>query len=576
MHGPGDAWMSESGTEVVFASRNWELLARFARQEYGPSGWFDLARQAEELVTQSGFERLLCKDHLRGIKLHQHQERAVLRVLREMRGRAILADEAGLGKTIEAGAIALEYQLRCLVKQMLVLTPASLLQQWQTEFLSRFNIKLQIINKKQDWAGCQQALASLDLAKSERHRSCVLERRWDLLIVDEAHRLNNASTLNYRFVDKLQSKYIILLTATPLQNNLKELYNLITLLRPGHLATFRTFKKKFMVDMHSPRNVAELRDELSKVMVRSTRAGTVLRLPQRHVSNHRVILGAGERQLYDRLMEYARSAYMKMKPGERNLLPLILLMRRTCSSNMALAESLERMLEKRTVDAGERKRLSELRDAALSVRQTAKQRALEDCLRRSGGKLLVFTDFHRTQAMLVNALASNGVSVCCLNGTMNQQQKESAIDRFRRRCRVMVSTEVGGEGFNMHFCYQMLNFDLPWNPMRLEQRVGRLHRLGQTEDVKVINLVISESIEEYMVYLLGKKIRMFEATIGELDMILAGMNGGFAGRLARMILGARNSEELDREVEEFGGELEKARRHVELTTELNKRLLGQL
>ena len=188
-----------------------------------------------------------------------------------MRGRAILADEVGLGKTIEALVILMEYFLRGLVRRALILTPASLVSQWRGEITSKFKLPVVEARSTQHWHQGPVVLASLDTAKRPQHAEIIGQVLWDLVIVDEAHHLKNKATINYRFVDGLNKKYLLLLTATPLQNDLGELYNLVTLLRPGQLATYSEFRRTFTFDRRSPRNLPELRRLLREVMVRTSR-----------------------------------------------------------------------------------------------------------------------------------------------------------------------------------------------------------------------------------------------------------------------------------------------------------------
>ena len=211
---------------------------------------YQLRMQAEKLRLSCGFDQLLCLDTL-NVDHYEHQIEAALTALRDMRGRALLADEVGLGKTIEAGIIMKELIHRGLVRTVLVLTPASLTQQWSEEFSDKFDEAFTVVNTPAEWTKLRNEengrwITSLDRAKLKQHSEAILARDYDLLIVDEAHKLKNRSTLAWKFVNQVRKRYVLMLTATPVQNDLLELYSLITILAPGQLGTARAFRRHFL------------------------------------------------------------------------------------------------------------------------------------------------------------------------------------------------------------------------------------------------------------------------------------------------------------------------------------------
>src|SRR3982751_552140 len=222
-------------------------LAEFTRRLEEPPGslvWAELRREAERIALAPGFDRLITLD-ANTIKELPHQIEVARRVLRRpMGGRAILADEVGLGKTIEAGIIIKELLVRGLARRVLILTPASLVMQWQGELQSKFFERFATPTDPDDWHHATKAIASYDRARSPRHAKQILRHRWDLVIIDEAHKVKNHRTAAYRFLQQIDRNYLLLLTATPLQNDLRELYNLVTLLRPGQLGTWQEFKRQ--------------------------------------------------------------------------------------------------------------------------------------------------------------------------------------------------------------------------------------------------------------------------------------------------------------------------------------------
>ncbi len=207
-----------------------------------------------------GFDQLLCLEGLTGVEHFPHQIETVRKVLRHFRGRVLLADEVGLGKTIEACLLLREYLLRGLVKRVLILVPTPLVSQWQEELRSKFDLEFSIpprtgeADRPDYWAGTDRVLASLSFAKSQRRAEAVAAAPWDLVIVDEAHHCKNRATRNWQLVNALKRRHLFLLTATPVQNNLLELYNLLTLLEPGHLKTEIGFQAAVRPPRQSPRS----------------------------------------------------------------------------------------------------------------------------------------------------------------------------------------------------------------------------------------------------------------------------------------------------------------------------------
>ncbi|MBN1583649.1 MAG: ATP-dependent helicase, partial [Anaerolineae bacterium] len=190
--------------------------------------------------------------------------------------------------------------------------------------------------------------------------------------------------------------------------------------------------------------------------------------------------------------------------------------------------------------------LDELIALAAQIESSSKTRAVLQILDQVPGKLLVFTDYRRSMNSLYEAISKTGIPAVQFHGGMSALEKEKAVRAFRREARVMISTESGAEGRNLQFCHQMVNYDLPWNPMRIEQRIGRIHRLGQTHEVLIFNLAGKETIEAQILDLLARKIRMFELVVGELDLILGAMETrrSFEALLRDAWLGSQNDREL--------------------------------
>src|SRR5690554_3083314 len=306
---------------------------------------FTLRVRAEELALRQDFEELLILTRLKdrweraGLIPYDHQVATVKRVIGEMRGCAILADEVGLGKTIEAGMIIKEYILRGLVKKVLILTPASLCRQWAAELSQKFALYPVIARGPMDWKRYDLIICSLDTAKQADNRRELQAIPFDLVVVDEAHKLKNPATLNHRLVSGLKKRFFLLLTATPFQNDLKELFNLISLLRPGQLGNFRAFRRRFMKDKRETKNTAELRSLLQEVMIRNRR-GPRIQLPPRRVATLPLLPSPAEKEFYHAVTDFVRKEYRRQQQAAVNPLTLLTLQREVCSSSFAAAGTL--------------------------------------------------------------------------------------------------------------------------------------------------------------------------------------------------------------------------------------------
>ncbi len=541
------------------------LLEAIEEKAFTSWDWFQLGLWAEQLVLRPEPEQLIALDHLaerwrrEGIIPYPHQLDTARRVISELSGQAILADEVGLGKTIEAGLIIKEYQLRGLARKILILVPASLCRQWQDELYQKFEITAVINRSSRAWEHYDCVIASIDTAKRKQHREPILSTPYDLVIVDEAHKLKNARSLNYQFVSQIQKKHFLLLTATPMQNDLKELYNLISLLRPGLLGTYRSFKSRFMKDKRTPQNTAQLRSLLGQVMIRNRRSESTIKFPDRHVHSIPLSLKPQEMVLYRALTEFVRqrARFFMENMENRGILPLITLQREVCSSSFAAAMTLAKMAQAST-NPQVKQRLIELYQLAVEIQENSKAEVAVELIGRIGEKTLIFTEYIATQRYLIHKLQELGIPTVGFDGSLSRGRKEWAKFLFAREAQVMVCTESGGEGLNLQFCSHLINYDLPWNPMRLEQRIGRIHRLGQTRPVHVFNLCTRDTIEEHVLYLLQEKVDMFQAVIGDLELMLGGLvaEGAMEKRIFQLIVEAASQKELLDGFATLGKELE--------------------
>src|SRR2546428_9642331 len=572
---PDDSWAVDERSLKAFADKLKEPPAERA--------WYELRREAERIALVPGFDRLITLD-ANAIKQLLHQIDVAQRVLRDMGGRAILADEVGLGKTIEASIVYKELAVRGLARRALILTPASLVGQWQGELEEKFFERFETPTDPDDWPRVTKAIISHDRARSRRHAEEILRHRWDLVIVDEAHKVRSHGGATYQFIEKIERDFILLLTATPLQNDLRELYNLITLLRPGQLGTWQEFKAEHLVsgDHRQPRDPEALRALTHAVMIRTRRSSVALDLdlPPRRPRHPEVKLTRAEADLYERTTEFLRQLYREgfIQPAEQEetedgkrrrrptkkgilQLPVSHLRQRLCSSARALAESLQHLGEAERISPAYRAIARQLAQRAQRIKTHAKLDVLTKLLQETPDRVVVFSDHRPTIQLIEERVKQLGRTPIVYWGAHSTPERDTRIRDFHQDPRsVLIATRAGSEGRNLQFCNVLVNYDLPWNPMVVEQRIGRLHRIGQTREVHIVNLAAAGTIEAYILQLLDQKIKLFELVVGELDLILGEFGGAqqFEGRLAEEWLAAESEEDFARRVEAIGADIEKS------------------
>ncbi len=502
--------------DVLF-DEAWEIEFYKRFEDDGPWAHWDLYKLAYEVERHLAipeFEGLQAPKHLPHLKPLPHQLEVARNVVEKMNGKAILADEVGLGKTIEAGLILKEYMIRGLVKKVLILVPASLVSQWVSELNQKFFIPAIGQKKSYVWEQCDVVVSSMDTAKRAPHREIIFQQNYDIIIIDEAHKLKNSKTKNYEFVQLLKKKFCLLLTATPIQNRVDEIFNLVSLLKPGHLGSLSTFEASFNGKERSLINDDRLKELVNKVMIRNRRGDTGIDWPKRHVKAVPIEFSKEERDLYDSIQQY------KDKGNIGSKFSLITLQREACSSREAVYYTLKNMLNRNENNTSIETLVQELVKKIEVVKTNAKAEKVVELVKEINGKVIVFTEYRATQLYLQWFLQQNGISSVPFRGGFKRGKKDWMKELFKNKAQVLIATEAGGEGINLQFCQHIINYDLPWNPMRLEQRIGRIHRLGQEHDVHIYNFAIKNTVEEHILKLLYEKINLFERVIGELDEIL--------------------------------------------------------
>ncbi len=513
-----------------------------------------------------------------------HQLYALNRAMSRDRIRYLLADEVGLGKTIEAGLILRELKLRGMVRRVLVVAPKGLVRQWQAEMRLHFGENFRFIEPSEItafrqwrdeednlWRMHDQVICSLDSVKPiEKRRGWSLEQLntynrerfedlisagWDLVIIDESHRLGGSTeqVARYKLGAALSeaAPYLLLLSATPHQGKTDQFMRLMQLLDrdsfPDESSINHERVRPFVIRTEKRVSITAEGQPLFKP--RATRL-----LPVAWLDKH-----AAQQRLYESVTDYVRHGYNQaLAAKQRHIGFLMILMQRlVTSSTAAIRTTLEKRLtlletpqlqtnlfDEPDVDewaeldgqsqleiavqtSGWEREKAEVEMLLELARETerqgadAKAEALLELIYKLQQeendpqlKVLIFTEFVPTQAMLAEFLESRGFSVALLNGGMDLDARTRAQQAFSRDMRVLISTDAGGEGLNLQFCHVVVNFDMPWNPMRLEQRIGRVDRIGQPHVVRAINLVLDDTVEHRVREVLEHKLEVIAQEFG--------------------------------------------------------------
>ena len=582
---------------------------------------------AEELTLSigDGAQRLapaLCEAR---VDLNPHQVEAAAFALDSLaRGGCVLADEVGLGKTIEAG-IVIAQLLAEGSRRILIVCPASLRAQWQLELKDKFALSCTIVDGRSlrasgnPWSQPSPIICSLQFAANQADPLSGIP--WDLVVIDEAHRLRNSHRGSHKTGQALKralgGRPKLLLTATPLQNNLLELFGLMGLLDEKILGPEDAFRARYVSDPSAgvtEGSTGELRGRLSGVIQRTLRRQVreYVRFTQRRSIVEDFSPSAEEQQLYERVSEYLRRPNaLAIQPSRRTLLTLVY-RKLLASSTHAIAPTLEKLADSlkqmMTGATGEwtpgslgleelsgyaeeledwkdcppeanalddlRAEISELEQCAALARRigvNAKGEALKRALDRTftvarahqwPEKAVVFTESRRTQEYLVELLSAHGYRgrISVLSGDCaTPEERQALIEEFRDRTQVLISTEAGAEGLNLQFCNLVVNYDLPWNPQRIEQRIGRCHRYGQQRDVVVINFLNRQNAADARLFeLLETKLGLFEGVFGASDEILGALASGldFEKRVLEIYQSCRLPAEIDAAFDALRAELE--------------------
>lgn len=509
-----------------------------------------------------------------------HQVRTVKTVLEKHRGHAIVADEVGLGKTIIGCLLVFEILATDPEAQVLILAPANLVEQWCQELKDFFGLDLSELLRVRAGALKDErvVLMSIDRAKGSDVAPILLAREWDLLIVDEAHELRNALSLRARFAFTLPALNRVYLTATPVQNSGYDIYNLVTSLRPGFLNVQAWFTDHYMRDERSVVHGDALRTRLDAVITRTRRPKPAWQMAKKDTPTARDAgeraaddekedtLSEGfatrklrtvwvkrwtprEEKVYDDLLEMLRGTYRRclgqasplQRPSglEQHVSQFVLVsmvvLREMGSHTRTAIKTLETALQARLMTIGDNVGLDQLaaflkkHSERLNLPEAhAKTKKLLDELEKlfqEDRSVLVYVCYRETLAVIAQLLENSErfprLKVVRFHGDLTKSEKKLLIKAFRKahedgRPACLVSMDSGGQGLNLQTADTVVNYDYPWNPMKLEQRIGRIDRYGQkSQFVNVINLVTKGTIERYIHKTLQKKMDVFFDVIGD-------------------------------------------------------------
>lgn len=593
------------------------------------------------------------------VDLNPHQvDAALFAVKSPLSSGALLADEVGLGKTIEAGLVLAQCWAER-KRHILLIVPAALRMQWRSELFEKFYIdslimESSVYNKLRKEGvtnpfeiNDKVVICSYQFASK---KACDLQLvPWDLVIIDEAHRLRNVYKANNVIGKKLKraltGRKKLLLTATPLQNNLMELYGLASIIDDRVFGDDKTFREMYVSATNIALRNQNLKKRLESLCKRTLRKQVTeyVRYTERHALLREYTPTAAEEKLYNDVSEYLQTDTLYALPNEQRSLITMVLRKLLASSSFAIAgtlqslikrlqdlldgvetellmddyDSFEEMVDESSSDdddltdteddtiadlkndtAGikaELARLSKFAELASGIHTNSKGDDLILALEQGfakieelGGlrKAVIFTESRRTQDYLFNLLSNNGYdgSIVFLNGTNNDEissriyadwkdrhkddshisgskqadMKAAVVEEFRDRASILIGTEAAAEGINLQFCSLIVNYDLPWNPQRIEQRIGRCHRYGQKNDVVVINFLNRKNAADKRVYeLLDQKFRLFDGVFGSSDEVLGTLESGvdFEKRISEIYQKCKTAEDIQREFDALQEEL---------------------
>ncbi|GAW68748.1 DEAD/DEAH box helicase [Geoanaerobacter pelophilus] len=588
------------------------------------------------------------------VDLNPHQVDAALFAFRSPLSRgAILADEVGLGKTIEAGIVLSQIWAER-KRKILIIVPSSLRKQWNQELLEKFFLPSAILEsksfnqevkqgKRNPFEQAEIVITSYQFARNKA--DLVRAVKWDLVVIDEAHRLRNVYKTSNKIARAIKEMLAnvpkLLLTATPLQNSLMELYGLVSFIDEYIFGDIKSYKNQF-ARLTNEINFDDLKARIAPICKRTLRRQVLeyIKYTNRIPITQEFVPTEEEAVLYDMVSEYLRRDNLQALPASQRSLMTLVLRKLLASSTFAIAGALDSIVNRLKAklknadiqvpvveeladdfetldeikdeweDDAEESMTSEdreaiqheitdleaFRDLAVSIAENAKGKSLIQALKAgfakavalgASEKAIIFTESRRTQNYLVRILSEteHRGKIVLFNGSNSDEQskqiyhqwyeqhkgsdrvsgsrtadmRSALVDYFREEAQIMIATEAAAEGINLQFCSLVVNYDLPWNPQRIEQRIGRCHRYGQKHDVVVVNFLNRNNAADQRVFeLLAEKFALFDGVFGASDEVLGSIESGvdFEKRIVRIYQECRSSDEIQASFNELQRELE--------------------
>ncbi len=597
------------------------------------------------------------------IDLNPHQVDAALFAFRSPLSKgAVLADEVGLGKTIEAGLV-ISQKWAEQKRRILIIVPANLRKQWNGEMLEKFYLPSTILESKNFNTELKQGIENPFIRGQHELVICsypfvkakadfVRAVPWDLVVIDEAHRLRNVykpgNVTAKAIKDAVEHAPKILLTATPLQNSLLEIYGLTSIIDERVFGDIKSFRQQFVLPASLDNNFDDIKTRLRPVINRTLRKQVLeyVNYPDRHAMVEEFTPTTEEQELYDEVSEYLRRDFLFALPsGQRHLMTLVV-RKILASSSFAIASTLSSLIhrleavireddeklaqaqqdlddqyddlddlkeelevlepESKFVLSDEHKsqvnaEIDELRhfyDKAVGITNNAKGAALLIAIEKAferiselGGnrKAIIFTESTRTQKYLLELLSNNGyggkialfngsnsdtaskdiykayaekhAGSSKLTGSRTADTRNAIVEHFRDSAEILIATEAASEGINLQFCSLVVNYDLPWNPQRIEQRIGRCHRYGQKHDVVVLNFLNKNNEADRRVYeLLDQKFKLFDGVFGSSDEVLGTIESGidFETKILELYQECRTNDEIAKRYQQLRDDMQES------------------
>ena len=485
------------------------------------------------------------------VTLYPFQRKAVEFILLND-GRACVFDEMGLGKTITAATALIELSRAGKASRALIVAPNAVIEQWREELVGKFNLDPTVVTSKRTWreraAMYDNPLVVVNYELLRTDSDLIIQKSYDTLILDEATRVKNLDTQTSEAVKKLIVRNVVALTGTPLENHLGELYNIVSIVKPGFFGRYNEdFLARFTLKtsgqgwqsrpMLNPETLPILRSELRQISIRRTKAQVLKQLPALTMQYVYTEPARNQKMIYDILQEslsetvleeyaFSTSDESGPNPFTSNRIRLYTLLREACADISMIAGYLRRKQRDNTADALTlrespifRKLLRVVGRLEPENAKLVELRELVEDLTEQSHKLVVFSQFVPIVNLIHEELSGQGISTLVYHGQMSNEERNMTLKRFTENSdyRVLASTDAGQFGLNLQAADVVVNYDLPWNPARLQQRIARLHRIGQTNKVLAVNFVVKGTIEEHVRDVLERKRKLFrDVTVSEM------------------------------------------------------------